>query len=457
LGGIEYAAANEIFSTVHTGTAIFTEEAEGVRVELDRRFHDPRYVALELIGHTGPVQIDYSTLLFAWMRRIIEPPLIVWEIANSISLKQRLIVYDYQLQLAERLAMELQQPPFLIPDSWAFAWGGRRETTLLLNALSVRCLYHLVAVHFGSEVRGLKGGGDANICHVTSREELSFDLALLSSLSKDKIDSFIATLTYGYRSQSPDPALQPIVFVDAKKIAIPCFHFLTSNCERNLLTLQARLESTIFDASSSAFEEMMVRDIQILRERWPNLRTNIEFAAGGQREEFDLLIFDVSEKTILVGELRWMLPPGDPREVQNRKKVCLEKVDQLERKVLWLKRNIDTVLQSLFRDSLDVQKTGWDAFGIAVIDGFGGARSNKPEYPVITKTIFIQGAMLSQSLRALGDWCRSLRWLPQEGRDFSLTSNAFPIGARQLYFPVAEKTATRHEYMQHITDSLSDR
>lgn len=209
-GGIDFIGANQLCSSAHAGTVHFVELENEIQVVIDEQHHDKGYACLELMGHHAPGE-DFAGRLYAYLRfPEHRPPVLQW-IAETIKIQHRLISYEYSQDLAIRLAKEMSQPSFLIPQAWKFAWGGRSETTLLVNALSVRCFYHLVAVHFGSEHLALRGGGEANICLVLTRKQLAEDIVQMSSLSPNAITAFLEYLTYGSDTKTPDPALQPIL------------------------------------------------------------------------------------------------------------------------------------------------------------------------------------------------------------------------------------------------------
>jgi hypothetical protein len=141
---------------------------------------------------------------------------------------------------------------------------------------------------------------------------------------------------------------------------------------------------------------------------------------GKEFEEIDLLIPDLKSKTLLVCELRWMLQPGDPREVHNRKKVCREKVAQLERKMQWLSVRKHIALQSLGLSGEVAAE--WQYAGVVSVDAFGGVLSPNAELPLLPNKVFKQGLEKASSLREFVLWCKSLRWLPKEGEHFGVVT-----------------------------------
>jgi hypothetical protein len=322
---IDHALASQLCAALHSGSATASEYDNTWRVDIDEAHHDKAYGALEMIGAAKRATIDFATLLFHWIRNPPAVPEVVSLIANSVTRRADLLSYEYDGGLAVQLAQHVPAQPHLLPAQWRFSWGTESDTTLLTNALALRCIYHIVAVHFGAEVKELRGGGVSNIVLVSSRDQLIEDIRLMTSLNESAVRAFCRFLTWGYRTATPDPALQPMIPFGAGMLAIPCLHLLSSDQPRNLLSLLARTDPRAFDSQSHLFESDMVA--ALLDCSLPSgtvLRTNIKATIGAHEEEIDAILVSEGERRIVVCELRWMLGPGDPREVQNRKKACLE-------------------------------------------------------------------------------------------------------------------------------------
>jgi hypothetical protein len=141
-------------------------------------------------------------------------------------------------------------------------------------------------------------------------------------------------------------------------------------------------------------------------------------AIDGEEEEIDAIFISELERRIVICELRWMLGPGDPREVQNRKKVCLEKVTQLKRKVGLASKRPDVLAATIF--GLKPAATDWVVDGVVLIAGFAGTRSPDPHFPIMPVRFFELALNQVSSLAALTEWCQGLSWLPKEGRHFTV-------------------------------------
>lgn len=456
LNGIDYSVVAQICSSAYTTSAQVIERDGVFEVELNKQLIDKRYGALEIMCQSaGEVVISYSVLLWFWIQNPDRAPMVVWQIAESARLSARRIRYEFDADLSLQLAQSMPQSPYLIPSDWTFPWGGRQETTLLINALSVRTLYHSVAVNFAARKFGLKGMAEADLCLCLTEDELIHDMRMNSSLDQEQIKAFVAYLTYGFEVTSPDQALQPLIPLGAKRFGIPVIGWLSSNIERNLLSLQARLESRVFDARSGMFERQMTDSLlPSLTKKWPLVVANRTFALAGVKEEFDVLICEPETATLLVLELRWMLPPADPREVQNKKKACYEKTDQAARKATIVSGNLPTLLRTAF-DLRVTSNEAWMVQAIVVIRGFGGALSQRPSVPVIPDWVFEAGVVASDSLRHLAEWSKSLAWLPVEGRDFHVQQcEAFFLTDKVVY-PGLKPLRTGRDYLTDATSTLS--
>lgn len=456
--GIDFSVATQICASAHAGGARVVNEKGGFSVELNEEFTDMRYGALELLRHSaGEVVVSFAGLLWGWIRHWEEHlPMVGHQIASSTRLSKRRIRYNYEPELAYLLAQNVPQPALFIPDGWKFPWGGRNETTLLVNALCLRVLYHLIAVHFGAGAIALKGGAEGDLCVCLSSEQWSHDIALLSSLDAKQINLFIRYLTYGNGVESPDQALQPFVPLGSACLGVAGIGLLSSDIERNLLTLQARLEPRLFDAQSSIFEVEMTRQLRaILETKWHLVTANRTFRLGNAREEIDLLICELETKTVLVLELRWMLPPADPREVQARKRVCLQKVDQVARKLDAARANLKAMLQTAFSIAVE-SPSDWNVHAAVVIQGFGGAVTQRELIPVVPDWVLEAGVRVSPSLNRLVKWMQSQDWLPVEGKDYAVGENPADLSSMKVRFSGLMPIRPGRAYLEDATAMLLD-
>jgi len=456
--GIDYSLASQLCASLHTGTAKIALEDNCWHVHLDDPTHDSSYGALELLGVARHRYLDPATIFLHLVLREEPLPDSVNSIAISIRASKELLDYDYEQDKAIELSRLIPQSPHILPETWMFEWGDRSKTNLLLNALIIRCMYHIVAIHFGSALHGVSGGGVDSLVLVMKRDQLTLDLELMSGLETKRVRSFVSALTWGHHTTTPDPALQPLIPMGSGWLAIPCIHILSSNLERNLLSLMARTRPDSFDAQSNQFEREMVTEFKSASLPEGTLMcANVQLNLGGEEEEIDTLLFDVGRRTLLVAELRWMLGPGDPREILNRQKECLKKVDQVRRKVDWAARNATKLARCALGPDADTSGE-WKVSGIVLLTGYAGTRSADIRYPIMPLALFLGGLQSARSLDELISWCQSLSWLPQLGRHFEVGTTRIDLEmSKQLKVQGLSVIGSATEYLSDALAGLSRR
>jgi hypothetical protein len=457
VAGIDHSLASQLCAALHSGSASAFESDDGWHVEIDEAHHDKAYGALEMIGAAKRTTVDFATLLFHWIRNSSEIPEVVKRIADSVTRRGDSLSYTYDGGLAVELVRNVPQQPQLLPAQWRFSWGTALDTTLLTNALALRCIYHIAAIHFGAGVRDLRGGGVSNIVLVILRDQLIEDLRLMTSLAKSKVRAFCKFLTWGFGTATPDPALQPLIPITPGGLAIPCLHLLSSDQQRNLLSLLARTDSASFNSQSHLFEYDMVAVLRACAAPSGVLhQTNLKVVIDREEEEIDAVFISEREQRILICELRWMLGPGDPREVQNRKKACLEKVTQLRRKVKLVSKRPDVLAATAF--GLAPAVIDWVVDGVVLIAGYAGTRSPDPRFAIMPVRLFESGLNQADSLSDLTEWCQGLSWLPKEGRHFEVTQQEINLdGAKSLKIPGFDIPDSAANFSADALETLSKR
>lgn len=456
LSGCEYAVVAQIAGAVHARSADIEVSGDVYRVEVNERLIDARYTALELMRQSAAREPDVpmSALVWVWMRHADRRPPVLRAIADSIGIKARRVIYEYDPDLSFALSQHVPQRPLLIPEGWTFPWGGRHETMLLLNAFGLRVLYHICAVHFGSVERGLRGGAEGDLVLCQTEDEWVLDIRRYSSLEPEPIRAFVRFLTFGSGVRSPDQALQYFVPLGGKLLGVPGLALMSSNVDRNLLTLQARVDPRGFDSQSGMFEVEMTRHIEAAcRAKWERVIPNRTYALGSVSEELDLLICEPQTKTLLLLELRWILSPADPREVQSKKDACQEKVPQAARKLAAVRANLGDLLQAAFALSLGAGES-WRAEAAVVIEGFGGAPSPDPSIPIVPNWVLEAGISRARSLQVLVEWLVSADWLPQAGRDYTFSDEPRDLLGLQVGYAAVSPTRFGPQFLADATAAL---
>lgn len=247
----EYAEATRLFSSYHAGnTELWIDRGTGtIHTKLDER--TAQYSALELL--IGSDKHEFSPLihlvsLFSGpvfyspeMQSVIEWGSTVHKIIERVALKRGRLKYQIITQFAKDLFSEFNVVSSFLPQNWQFPWGSAELAQSFFAALQAICTYHLLSVHFGGLRYGLEGVGVDQICLNMKAERLSEEISRIAGLPKEVSARMIACLTLGVDTNTPDPALQPLVPIGEEELAIPGIFVLSSNWARNMLSLHARL------------------------------------------------------------------------------------------------------------------------------------------------------------------------------------------------------------------------
>jgi hypothetical protein len=428
--GDDYLLASRAFGSYHASTATATRSLSGHILVLGSPHDRLAYSALDLFIHG---QNDSGTPLLALIRAFIlpeSPDLHISEMVHQTQLIGGHVSYRFNPYVCNQLMMAIPNLSKIVPNGWEFPWGSSDNAPRVFEALSARCLYHLLSVHFGALHFGIRGLGLADICPLVSKSKLISELSDITGINQADVSSTLAALTYGTDTETPDPALQPLIpFSDAQVVA-PTLLILSSNFPRNYLALHARVGSRSFDEQSELFEMGMSNRVeQAVRQRFAKMRMHEYLPTRRDVGEVDILVADEQSQTILIGELRWLLQPGDPREVNNRNKVCAEKVAQVKRKYEAARKIIAPILR-LLGVSGDPQL--WDVTAVVIVEGYVAAGPEPERFPVVPLRIFELGLIHCNGLMNLHRWLASHIWLPQKGSHFVSSPVTAKFGRQRL-------------------------
>lgn len=332
---------------------------------------------------------------------------LIQEIMSDAHFEGELINYPHSQKLMCYLYSQIA--PFYVPvdERWIFPCFSLSEFRAYFRSLICICIHHTVAVLFNSRIHEIKGGGLEQRVLRIKKSLFKENISKYSGLSNETIEKITEFLTYGKNVKSPDPALQPLIDV-GNEYVIPNYLVITSNFDRNALTLHSRIDEKGFNKISHLFEVEMTKNIlsKINGKFTPLTNLMLPKKEGG---EIDLILLDESSKTILICELRWMLQPSDPNEIFNRQKVCMEKVEQAQKKVNAANKHKKHILRMGCCSIKDLSE--WNVKGVVILDGFTGVQSDT-DIIILPKRVFTKIVEMSESLQEVYDFFASYKWLP---------------------------------------------
>ncbi|WP_144076970.1 hypothetical protein [Salinicola socius] len=454
MAGLEYERLHRIVLGCYENR-VKVELIDGVYEVKNLNENTAEYVALEYLNHGKGSEVDMFSVFVYLMQDENKDNDVVKSICRNTRIKKRKPVYEYTPASIKMLLKYLPQRDEIIPRDFKFPWGDGFETLCLINALWVRCAFHVLSVHCKASEKNIKGGMESSILLKINKKQLIRDIDIVASVGDDKIEKFVDSLTYGFGVKTPDPALQPIYSTGSGALLIPSILLMTSNCQRNALSLSARLDKKLFDRSSRFFEIKMVEHISEKVSHLGRCFQNRHYSANGDKEEVDLVVLDSEEKFCLIIEMRWMIQPGDYRELVKRQKVCDEKVVQVERKKRFFNRNKVEVMGSLVANETRFNDYRFEA--IVLVMNYGGKQSIVSEIPVVNSDIFEKLINNENKLAEVYETCRSLSWLPKEGEDFEYQTESFEVGGETIRSPAFTMNINADEYASRLRQPTVNR
>lgn len=460
----QYADATRLFSSTHAGDSTLQIDRDGEIIEPVQDPHVGQYGTMEFLLHADREDAVTLFLVIAlFSGPFFDLPTIdsvggwapeIHEIVKRTRVRHGRVNYRLRVELADGIFQSFLAPPTSLLDGWEFPWASVAQVRRYFAGLQAICLYHLLAVHFGASKESLRGVGLDQICLDLSVDVLDDQIGRLAKLPIDVVKSITRVLTFGYSTTTPDPALQPLIPIGRIALAIPCMLILSSNWARNMLSLHARVSPKTFDARSAIFEKRMIGDlIGKVPDRFRRA-VNRTIQTGVDSEEVDLVLADHEEGTILIAELRWMIQPGDVREVINRKREMRKKVRQAERKLNAILSSIDEVANQL---ELPVRKD-WKVRAIVLVEGFGGLPSQIPNViPIVPTDVFIEVLRADAGLdHAHAILCAPI-WLPRADVDYISKRNETTIcgvAVKLPTFDIGPQSYTKVSLPLYISEAL---
>jgi len=451
-GGLFYSDMVSLFSSLKAQQSVWQLSADGKHEVVFDSVYDLRYSALEMMGHGKQEDFDVTTILFQRMRGHEKDVALEAIFDRSLKIRKGKVFYDYDADGVNILIDLIPQREIIIPDNFEFKWGSGSETQALINSIYLRCVYHVLCIDYAVEKFKMPGFFDSSLVLVLDNETLIHDLSFAADIGENKISDFIDFLTFGSSTKSPDIALQPFLKSVSGRYMLPCMFVITNDMQRNAMALEARVNKKGFDKQSKVFECCMLDRLMLAAERWPHKYKNKNFTVHNKKEEIDFLLIDVENKIIIAMECAWMLQPGDPNEIFNRVKTCNGKVDQIERKCIFLQNNIAAVLHVLKLSKISCDE--WQVKGLVVIEGFGGQISRVDAFPVISINALKIALEESQSVSEIHSWAESLEWLPKENYHFERVQTAHdtqPVSVHEIGLQLTEEHL---KYSEHVTASV---
>ena len=372
-----------------------------------------------------------------WQSRMLDTPLdsvdkVISALGPTVRFKNQWFFYDTGPRLTA-MALEalssLIDSRFGLPDEWVF---GRFSLNDFRSV--ARVLWTLAYLHFNARViaarQGCVGMGYGRALYVTTKRELVATLREHTGLTRDAVGSIVDTLTLGRHDQrSPDPALQPLIPLTSRHLAIAPNLVLNSALERNLAVLLNRLpeEKALYATLSKDREAMSRQRVTRLLDDLGYRYWFGELSEWGAAAEIDLAIVSDTERRCLALEMKAFIGPADPREVHERSLEIERGIEQAT-----LRRSKARDLPGPLRGALGIDDTYDVTWAVASETSIGAPYVQSDDMPVVQTRHILDKLGAEHRLAPVCEWLNKSEHLPVEGTHYAAVDFTARVGEWSL-------------------------
>ena len=397
------------------------------------------WIRLELQGSTiQPTENLFTSIEYEAYNRLIKPHksqealssinfdnFPIDAIRHSLKINGDRFKYKINPKMVSDIITALIRPAldeaFSLPSEWKFSHYTLRDFRKVFEAISAIARIHATARRMAADRRCL-GMGYADSIYVRPFNDLLRQVVRYSGVSESKVQSILNDLSYGREIRHPDPALQPLIKLNAKDYAIMPHLWIACSPERNLAVLLNKLPS-----EKKTYSKLVDEKEELMRKRFTTSLSakDFRFICGGVQglPDVDLAVISDSEKTCLLLELKWFIYPAEVREIIEKSKEIEKGISQLRKLKDAFANNHESLLKKLEIDS------SYRLEGVVVSENWiGHAKVQSPEIPVIQADNLIEKLKLTESLESVVEWLKARKYLPTEGEHFEVPRFNATIG-----------------------------
>lgn len=181
-----------------------------------------------------------------------------------------------------------------------------------------------------------------------TKEEYVEILQLHSNLSHEEFEGIFNFLVYDMNLKNNDAILQPFIPINDSLFALAPHLLLASRPERNLITLIHKKKDRLYFNLTNQREQLMQNYLanHITANAELSVITSKELSA--ELPDIDYALYDISNKTILLCELKWLVEPDSAQELAAREEDLLHGCQQVQRVIDYATANMNQFMSSVF-------------------------------------------------------------------------------------------------------------
>ena len=312
----------------------------------------------------------------------------------------------------------LMREGLVLPSSWSFDDIPIRTIREFWKALLT-----LAMIHLGVAFR-LTGWQDVGMIQllVKPRDALINWIADGVGIRREIVVRLLDLHSYNRSSKTPDIAIAPFLPLGNDRIAASPWMLTSSSWERNFCACAARTCPALYNSTDGPLAQSLGKElVSVFEKAGFKAAHGLKFKRKGIEGDIDLLVWSPNESYVLAVELYWKIAAGDIMEVLGGEKTCLEKFGrQLPKYQKELSEEAGDLVARAFSLKSRPVVTGWSC-GLAARGFVGTPRIENEQYFFVPESLFRKEVLNHKSLKGFCKWANAKSFLPQEGRDFTMS------------------------------------
>ncbi|NWA28530.1 hypothetical protein HX866_26920 [Pseudomonas gingeri] len=300
----------------------------------------------------------------------------------------------------------------VLPSSWVVGEISFNDFKVIFTTIQAM-LYGWFIARVNVAGRGLLGMGYSSALWIIDSEELIARLSRYTHLDKKIIATILGYLTFAnHNIRDPDIAIQPLLEINSKELALSPLLWLNTNAERNFCTLLNKIPT-----ERETYLNLTLNKEAILYEELKDVLEHLGYEVTHgtlSSTDIDIAIIDRKNKICVCIELKWFIEPAEIREIIE-KSLELEKGVKQSTIILSLLRTGD---KQLTHDLLKINNTYRTASFVGARNWIGHSDVQSKEIPIIKIWHFIKKLIELGSLNETLNWLESKSYLPKNGKDY---------------------------------------
>ena len=326
-----------------------------------------------------------------------------------------------------------------LPDTWKFTHFSLGEfRAFWAGLLAVAQLHSVICFRSGTQ-----GGALESVVMLLTVEDLCEQLSQITQLTRQALQSIVEFITFEPGLKNSDLVMQPLLRLSCGYYAVAPHLIMSSNAERNILTLLNKKDQAAYSRLSYEKEEIMAQRLrEWLEQRFPDIMVRTGIKLPRPLPDMDLVLYDKHTRVLFIGEMKWLISTDSIQEVCARDEDLAKGVTQAADILDYALANPQDCMARAYRESLAVSKV----YTCVVSKNNIGTSEIKRTVPIVNEDwlMWIVENCQGNLLRVV-DAIEGGEFLPVLGKDFEIIKHSTDYAGYTFQYDAIATGPVKHE------------